>query len=185
MLTLLKLVIKKYLLDNIMKNGKRLGFYLLLNVIVSAGTMWVVFNIGIQRFPDLNIVIPTAVNIQPTTESGENVVITDTDSILPGQLEISLVLGTGDLSSERILIKHIGNQEINMSGWTILDEQGNQFTFPVLTLFNGAAVSVHSRIGTLTVIDLFWGQNEAIWTVGELVKLVEPSGIVHAQYLIP
>ena len=104
---------------------------------------------------------------------------------MPGQLEISLVLGTGDLQTERVLIKHVGDIEINMSGWKLADEDGNEFTFPILSLFSGAAVSVNTRQGILTVIDLYMGKSNAIWSVGELVKLIDPSGIIHAQYLIP
>lgn len=169
-----------------MKNFKRLSFYVILNIIVSALTMWGIFSWGMKKYPDLNPVIPTAINsfspseidITPTNESNFS-------SILANQLEISIVIGAGDLATERVLIKHIGEEEINLSGWKLADQEGNQFTFPILTLFSGAAVSVNSRSGVLTVIDLFWGMSEPVWSIGETVVLLDPAGNTYAQYSIP
>lgn len=168
-----------------MKNTNRLGFYILVNVIVSALTMWIVLTIGMKKFPDINAIIPTSIPSISATLTDEISNGNEDVLILPGQLEISLVLGTGDLQTERVLIKHVGDVEIDMSGWKLADEDGNEFTFPILSLFSGAAVSVNTRQGILTVIDLYMGKGNAIWSVGELVKLIDPSGTIHTQYLIP
>jgi hypothetical protein len=100
-------------------------------------------------------------------------------------LEINTVIGAGDLLSERVLVRHIGDQEVSLVGWQLRDEDGNVFNFPALTMFSGGAVTVYSQIGTNTVVEMYWGQNEAVWSVGETASLVDPNGNVQAVFEVP
>jgi len=107
------------------------------------------------------------------------------EQVIPELLEIQSILGAGDLETERVLIHHIGEREVSLVGWQLQDQDGNAFKFPALTMFQGGAVTVYSRAGTSTVVELYWGQDEPIWQSGEKAFLIDPDGQVHAVYTIP
>ncbi len=95
------------------------------------------------------------------------------------------MIGAGELQTERVLIEHIGEKEVSLSGWQIQDQDGNVFTFPSLTMFKGGAVTVYTRAGTSTVVELYWGLDAPIWQPGERAYLLDPEGTVQAVYDIP
>ena len=105
--------------------------------------------------------------------------------VVPGQLEISTIIGAGDIENERIMILHIGEEETSMAGWQIMDEDGNVFIFPVLTIFRGGGVTVYTKAGVNTAAELYWGLSEVVWEVGEQAFLVDPNGNVQATYTVP
>jgi micrococcal nuclease len=73
-----------------------------------------------------------------------------------------------------------------LAGWTLEDENGNSFMFPLVTLYvEGGTVSVYSKSGSNTVLDLFWGSDEPVWAPGEQVVLRDSGGSVRAVYQIP
>ena len=102
-----------------------------------------------------------------------------------GSVVIDTVIGAGDLNSEAIILKHRGEGELPLAGWKLEDEQGNVYTFPQLVLFRNGAVSVYTMAGTDTVVDLYWGLQEAVWGSGEKVTLRDAQGQVRNTYLIP
>lgn len=165
-----------------MKKRSQLLAFLVLNVIVSAVTTWLVVSyMGRQG------AIPGAegIGFSPTEDTGgageDSPLINQTE----GLLEIDSVIGTGDLESERVLIKHIGDEEVSLSGWMLMDEQQNEFVFPGLTIFSGGAVTIYTRAGNNNVVELFWGLETSIWAEGETVSLIDPEGEVHARFQIP
>lgn len=101
------------------------------------------------------------------------------------QVVIDSVVGAGHLASERILLKRTGAGELALAGWQILEEGGNVFTFPKLTLFEGGAVNVHTRAGQSTVVDLYWGLSSPVWQSGETVILLDDKGVARATYRVP
>ncbi len=101
----------------------------------------------------------------------------------PPAVEIRGVSGAGDLDEEVVRILNTGGVA-NMEGWTLEDDDDNQYTFPAFTLHNGA-VSVHTRAGTDTVIDLYWGRPEPVWTPGTTIVLRDASGEVQSTFMIP
>lgn len=98
---------------------------------------------------------------------------------------IETVIGAGILEAERVLIKYQGPGELSLTGWRLESPQGQTFVFPPLILFSGGAVNVYTKSGTNTVVDLFWGLEEAIWSPGTTVTLRDGQGIVRATYQVP
>lgn len=115
-------------------------------------------------------------------------IVTSTAPVVSGEVTIDSVIGVGDLQAERILLKHLGDGEISLVGWKILDEDSNVFTFPQfpeLILYKAGAVNVLTRAGSDTVVDLYWGLTEAVWRSGEMVTLQDDQGRVRDTYQIP
>jgi len=101
-------------------------------------------------------------------------------------VEIDSVVGVGDLELERVVIRNTVPNELSLSGWTLVDENDNTYTFPQVTIYvNGGTVSVYSKPGADTVLDLFWGGDAPIWGSGETVTLRDSAGAPRAVYQIP
>lgn len=101
-------------------------------------------------------------------------------------VEIDSVVGVGDLALERVVIRNIVPNELSLSGWRLEDESGNVYIFPQVTIYvKGGTVSVHSKPGADTVLDLFWGSDVPIWGSGETVTLRDSAGSMRAVYQIP
>lgn len=175
-----------------MKNRwKRLVYFLLLNVVVSALTTWSVVSLMIRNSPEtlLSGPIPTqafsvGVDQDDGPQSGNENPAPDI-IIVVDQLEINSIIGTGDIETERVLVRHVGDTELSLAGWQIRDEQGSIFTFPALTMFSGGAVTVFSKVGINTVVELYWGRDQSVWEVGETATLLDPDGNPQATYSIP
>jgi hypothetical protein len=176
-----------------MQGWQRILRFLILNVIVSALTTWAVVSVMMRNqaaLPD-----PAAVSSSP-----EGLLATLGET-LPGEeaapaepaagdmagdlLTIDSVIGAGVLEAERVLIQHVGEKEVSLVGWKLQDQDGNVFNFPTLTMFQGGAVTVYTRVGTSTVVELYWGQEEPIWQVGEKASLIDPTGQTRAVYTVP
>ncbi len=102
-----------------------------------------------------------------------------------GEIRLVLqVLRPGDLVNE---VAQVVNQGpfVRLSGWTLSDEAGNVYTFPDFSLWGGGAVNVHTAAGSDTTTDLYWGQPEAVWDVGEVATLRDADGTVIATYTVP
>lgn len=100
------------------------------------------------------------------------------------QVEIREVTGAGALASEAVLLLNRGGQA-DMAGWTLEDGRGRSYTFPAFTLHNGGAVSVHTRAGRDTAIDLFWNSDQALWLPGTVITLRDAAGVVQSTFRIP
>jgi hypothetical protein len=99
------------------------------------------------------------------------------------RVEITGVDGAGILENERVHLVNTGGVAA-MQGWTLEDGRGNVYLFPDFTLYNGAVV-VHTRGGTDTVIDLYWGLTEPVWLPGALVTLRDAEANVQSTFAIP
>jgi len=178
-----------------MRSWKRLFYFLLLNVIVSALTTWLVVSILLDRFPQTSLAQPlvgegdtSGQNGEESSGSGQPAFVGEggTDIVFAiGQVEIDSIIGAGDVENERVLIRHVGDEAISLAGWQLQDEEGNSFILPSLTMFTGGAVTVFTRVGTNTVVELYWGMREPIWAEGEQALLVDPNGGVQAVYTVP
>lgn len=178
-----------------MRSWRRIFYFILLNILISALTTW-----GVVTYILRNTTVPDETPAEPTlvsrsdepagdqlvTEPAAADVIEEGGSeVVPEILEIDSVIGNGVLQTERVLIEHIGEKEISLSGWQLQDQDGNVFTFPALTMFRGGAVTVYTRAGTSTVVELYWGLEEPIWQSGERAFLLDPDGTVQAVYEVP
>jgi LysM repeat protein len=99
------------------------------------------------------------------------------------RVRIVSVDGAGLLDNESVLLRNDGGVAA-MAGWTLEDGQGQVFVFPVFTLYSGA-VRLHTKGGTDTVIDLYWGLTQAVWTPGKTITLRDSSGAVQSTFKIP
>jgi LysM repeat protein len=112
---------------------------------------------------------------------------TNTPAPLTGdsRVVIDSVIGAGDLASERIFLKRVGPGELALTGWELVAENGETFTFPQLILFESGAVFIHSREGQTTAVALYWELDHSVWNSGDTVVLIDDQGEVHASYEIP
>ncbi|MCX7690346.1 LysM peptidoglycan-binding domain-containing protein [Thermoflexus sp.] len=99
-------------------------------------------------------------------------------------LRIREVKSPGDPAAEALVLVNEG-ATISLAGWRIRDEEGNQFTFPALTLWTGSSVTVHTREGRNSATDLYWGRREAVWRPGERGVLEDPEGKPVLEFSIP
>ncbi len=105
-----------------------------------------------------------------------------------GSVIIERVVAAGDLEKEMVVLKHRGDGELSLVGWRLQDGQGHEFVFPEfpqLTLFGGGAVNVYTKAGANSVVELFWGLDQAIWRSGITVTLVDAQGMARGTYRIP
>jgi LysM repeat protein len=132
--------------------------------------------------PDPFILAPSE-----TPAPGEGVVPTRTP--LPFgddlQVEINAIIGPGVLQDERIVIQLNSETELALEGWRLEDSDGNVYIFPRFELFRGGAVSIFSRAGIDTVLELYWGQTQAVWQPQETAVLRDPEGTIRASFTLP
>jgi len=178
-----------------MRSWKRVFYFLLLNVIVSALTTWLVVSIMLNDFPQVPLAQPSGGAGDTSNQSGAQ----SADSGAPpaeesggsevkfavGQIEIDSIVGAGDVENERVLIRHVGDKAVSLAGWQLQDEDGHSYTLPALTMFTGGAVTVYSRAGTNTVVELYWGMDDPVWSEGEQALLIDANGDVQAVYTVP
>ncbi len=161
---------------------RRLIFYLLLNVFVSACV-----TISILYWYDRNyraVTLPQPQGVQVTAAS-TSADTTAVKTVQQGAVQIVSVSGAGTLDAEVVIVKYNGDGELDLTGWHLKDSNGNVYTFPPFKLFKNGAVQVHTKSGTNTAIDLYWGQNNAIWQSGENVELTDANGNVQDSYPVP
>ena len=99
------------------------------------------------------------------------------------QVVVVGVAGVGDLAQEAVQLINTGGVAA-MASWTLDDGQGAVYLFPVFTLHKGA-VSVHTRAGSDSVIDLYWGLDRALWSAGKTITLRDTAGTVQSTFTIP
>jgi hypothetical protein len=162
---------------------RRLLLYLLLNVFVSvcvtsAILFWYDRN---YRSVSQSAVPPAA----PLVNQGVSAPQATLDPQVDIPLEITSVIGAGTLNAEWVVVSYQGDEQINLARWELRDEDRNVFVFPQLILHTNGAVQVHTRSGTNTVIDLYWGKSEPVWESGEEAQLFDPNGNLRAMYKVP
>jgi LysM repeat protein len=128
-------------------------------------------------------VTPAATNSGSPGQGGSSPQPTATASQDAPAVDIRGVTGAGDLDSEAVRLLNSGGV-VDLAGWTLDDGQGHAYTFPAFTLHDGA-VSIHTRTGTDTVIDLYWGLTEAVWLPGKVITLRDNTGKVQSTFQIP
>ena len=102
-----------------------------------------------------------------------------------GVLNIEGVFGAGDLNVEYILIRNQSNSSVNLSGWSVSSSTKESFSLPQLTLNTNGAVRLYSKHGTNTVIELYWNSDQALWTSGSQIFLLDQSGQQQASWQVP
>lgn len=153
---------------------RSLGYYLLLNVLVSACVtaailFWYDRNYRATLSPVQPAAPQSAASAAPQTEVSVRIVS---------------VSGAGT-PVETVIIKNFGAGEVNLAGWQLQDEDGNIFIFPPMSLIANGAVQVHTAAGTNSAVDLYWNLQEPVWESGEQAQLADAQDAVRATYQVP
>jgi hypothetical protein len=160
---------------------RKLVYYLLLNVFVSACVTGTILFWYDRNYRAVNLSSVQQAAPSSNSSLAESTVSPQTDIAV----KISSVVGAGTLSSEIVVVKFEGEGQLDMTSWQLKDEDGNTFKFPQLTLYPNGAVQVHTDTGTDTVIDLYWGLSDAVWSSGENANLYDAQGNLRAVYRVP
>ena len=162
-------------------NHRKMFLYILLNIFVSASVTG-----GMLFWYDRNYrAVSQSAVTQATPVSGEGAPVSGTDLQTDIPVKISSVVGAGTVTSEIVVVKFEGENQLDLASWQLKDEDGNTFTFPKLTLYQNGAVQVHTIAGTDSVIDLYWGISDAVWNSGENARLFDAQGNLRAVYRVP
>ena len=164
---------------------KKLLPYLILNIIVSAITMLIILLIWDSAHPNQKL---TQIAPILSQEVIQNTPPPETIALPPIEqavLEIQAVIVPGDLETERVLIRNVYSEAVSLQGWQVKNATGDTFTFPILTLYPGGSVSLYSRSGGNTALELYWGLTRAAWKSGVTVIVLDSQGNQRAEYLIP
>ncbi|NNC93510.1 MAG: hypothetical protein HKN80_13575 [Acidimicrobiia bacterium] len=108
----------------------------------------------------------------PTADS--EVEISDVEYDAPGD-------DTRNRNGEWVEITNVGSQPVPLDGWSIQDESSShRFEFPTgFALAAGTDVRVSSGCGTPSDEQLFWCDDDPVWTNrGDTAYLLDPSGNV-------
>ncbi len=179
------------------------GWYLILNVLVSAavtlGVLYAWERLRADQLPEEARSILEAE--QATRQAGKSPdsaqgawqpmpTATAADPLaspppLENVIEVGGVVGAGDLEQEYVLLRRLGEGDLDLSGWKLQDARGDTYTFQGLILFKGGAVRLYSRPGGDTATELYWSRSEAAWKPGDSVVLLDAQGNTRATYTIP
>jgi competence protein ComEC len=67
-------------------------------------------------------------------------------------------------NEEYIVFENNGDDPLDLSGWTVENEEGHTYAFPEgYTLEPHSKVSLHTGTGDDSATDLYWGSDRAIW----------------------
>jgi catabolite regulation protein CreA len=135
--------------------------------------------------------IPPTVYVSPTprpsvtSTHGPTPTTTPTPIIEEAQMRIESVIGVGVLETERVELLRTGDGELSLAGWRLEDGTGVIYTFPDLTLYTGGKISLNTRTGQDTVVDLFWGLTSPMWRSGKTVSLYDAQNELRSSYTVP
>ncbi len=174
-----------------MNQAKKLLFYVVLNIVVSAvtiiGVLYLWENTKLKNLlfdsGDIPAEASSAASSLTSTEEPQNLLI-----------EIGEVGGVGNLATEYIRLVRPGTEPgetISLQGWSIKDENNHQYNIleksgvASLDLHDQGAVNIYTKEGDSNPIELYLDLSDPIWQPGETVTLIDPEGEVHDTYLIP
>lgn len=80
-------------------------------------------------------------------------------------------------------IENTTGSAVDMSGWTLNDENGNRYTFPDgYSLGRRSILRVWTQVGVNSANDLFWGRTESVWNPHDCGYLRDAEGALLHQY---
>lgn len=164
-------------------NIKQLLAYIGINILISAATMLLVLYLWQRAEPD-NLPCTTVEN--PSSLSQSTPIVAAIPPLETEVIQIEVIYGVTYTEDEQVVLRRVGEGDLNMSGWWLEDENGSRYDFPAsLTLNPGAELLLNTRHGSNTPLELFWGQNSAVWQNGETARLFDPLGNLRASFEIP
>ncbi|MGW1802761.1 lamin tail domain-containing protein [Streptomyces sp. NPDC001984] len=80
------------------------------------------------------------------------------------------------LNREWVEITNNGRRDVNLSGWTLSDSDGNTYTFRHFRLDDRATVRIHTGYGRNTGSDLYQNRRSPIWDNNDTATLRDNRG---------
>jgi hypothetical protein len=160
---------------------RRALIFIMVNVFVSAcvtGTILFWYDRNVRATSAVPVFVPPA-QVDSTGGAPQN------ESNPINGIQVVSVVGADNLGAEVIILRYLGEGQVNLGGWSLKDEDGNICLFPSITLVKEGAVQVHTSAGTNTVIDLYWNMTEPVWKSGETASLYDSSGKLLVTYKVP
>ena len=181
------------MIQAVMKRRRNnLLLYLILNILVSAGTTLAVLYVWDYLRPPIVPPPPVGAVEEPvqaaTQEPPAPVPTTTPPPAGEAVIEIPSVIGVGDLAQEVVVLRRVGEGNLLMTGWRLEGERGQSYVFPAqpeLVLFKDGAVQVFTRSGDDTATEVYWDRAEPAWRSGETIRLLDTLGTERASYPIP
>jgi len=174
-----------------MNQAKKLLFYIVLNIVVSAitivGVLYLWENTKLKNMLFDSIDIPAEVSLGASSSDEAAV----TENLL---IEIGEVGGISNLATEYVRLVRPGSEPgdtISLQDWSIKDENNHQYNIleqsgvASLDLHGQGAVNIYTKEGDSNPIELYLDLSDPIWQPGETVTLIDPDGEVHDTYIIP
>jgi LysM repeat protein len=122
----------------------------------------------------------------PTSDAPPPPIATEPALEGEAQVEITEVIGAGQLAAEAVQIINNGSRQVALQGWQLASEQGIVYTFGQVTLFGeGAGILVHTAAGQDGATDFYWGRETAVWQPGATVTLRNADNEVQSTYVVP
>ncbi|WP_162910105.1 lamin tail domain-containing protein [Aggregatilinea lenta] len=127
---------------------------------------------------------PTATNTPfPLQMRAATVTLPPTAS--QADVEITDVLGIGDVNNEAVELRNNSGSAINLEGWTLSSDGSDAvFEFPEFRMQQNSRVRIFTRQGTDTPAALYWGRDDAAWETGQTLTLSDDEGDILATFVI-
>ena len=174
-----------------MNQARKLVFYIVLNIVVSAvtiiGVLYLWENTKFKNLlfdpGDIPVEASAPAEVSNEGETAQNLLI-----------EIGEVGGVGNLATEYVRLvrpESDASDTISLAGWSIRDTNSRSYNIleesglASLDLHGQGAVNIYTKEGSSNPIELYLGLRDPIWQPGETVSLIDPDGEVHDTFIIP
>jgi hypothetical protein len=173
-----------------MNQAKKLLFYLVINIIVSAITILGVLYLW-ENTRLKNVLFNESEQPSLVASSEDSLPVEETGELM---IQIGEVGGVGNIATEYVRLirtESTSGETLSLQGWRIRDENNNNFDIleqsglASLDLHSQGAVNIFSKEGDSNPIELYLDLSDSIWEPGETVTLIDPNGEIHDTYLIP
>lgn len=145
--------------------------------IISVGQQ---LTIPVGGLPTPTVPAPTEIAARPSPIPTEAVIVGQ------GEIAIAAVTDPGVLATEAVQLVNNGAETQSLQGWKLRDEDSNVYTFGDVDVFGaGAGILLHSRAGTDSALELFWGLEDPAWRSGETLTLWDATDQVVTTFVIP
>lgn len=167
--------------DSASMDRRRLVSFILLNIFISAcvtGMMLYWYDRNLKA-------TSSSVSLQPDLQAGAPLADSNPAPASSATVEIVSIVGADNVSAEVVILRYIGEGQLDLTNWQLKDSNGNIFLFPSITLIQNGAVQIHTTTGANTPIDLYWGLPSPVWKSGETASLFDASGNLIVTYKVP
>lgn len=179
-----------------MKNNPRLLIYIMINIFVSAITVLTILWIWEKANPCPEVTAPllnlTDETSQPSPLNNDSSLANDSNpeptlDFIDTDIQMSIrtVVGAGNLEMEYVEIFNQSQGMVNLTGWKLLNDDNQQFTFPTMILNSGGAIKIYSKSGRNSGQELYWQADTPVWGSGMIVRLIDASNHMMSTYSIP